>query len=86
MLGIAHTLEVYTVRWKIRQLLEQHNITPYRLWKDSGLARQTVYTLAHDKGDRVDLGTLGAVLHTLEKLIGKPVRLDDVLEVVRDGA
>ena len=85
MLGIAHNQEVYPVKWKIRQLLEQHNITPYRLWKDSGLARQTVYTLAHDKGDRVDLGTLGTVLFTLEKLTGKTVQLDDLLEVVRDG-
>ena len=34
----------------------------------------------------VDLGTLGTVLFTLEKLTGKPVQLDDLLEVVRDGA
>ena len=72
------------MNWKIKQLLEQHNITPYRLWKESGLARQTVYTLAHDKGDRVDLGTLGTVLHCLERLTGKRVELTDVLEVVRD--
>jgi DNA-binding Xre family transcriptional regulator len=76
---------VYQVNWKIRQFLDKHNITPYRLWKESGLARQTVYTLAHDKGDRVDLGALGTVLFTLEKLIAKPVTLDDLLEVVRDG-
>jgi DNA-binding Xre family transcriptional regulator len=76
---------VYKVTWKLKQLLEQHNITPYRLWRESGLARQTVYTLAHNKGDRVDLGTLGAVLLTLEKLLGRRMVLDDVLEVVRDG-
>ena len=73
------------MNWKIKQLLEQHNITPYRLWKESGLARQTIYTLAHDKGDRVDLGTLGTVLQSLERLTGKRVELADVLEVVRDG-
>ena len=73
------------MNWKIKQLLEQHKITPYRLWKESGLARQTVYTLAHDKGDRVDLGTLGTVLHSLERLTGKRIELTDVLEVVRDA-
>ena len=71
------------MKWKVRAFLDANNITPYRLWKDSGLARQTVYTLAHDKGDRVDLGTLGAVLSTLGKLVNRPVELSDVLEVVR---
>lgn len=72
-----------TVRWKIRAFLDANNITPYRLWKDSGLARQTVYTLAHDKGDRVDLGTLAAVLSTLGTLVNRPVEISDVLEVIR---
>ena len=76
---------MYQVNWKIRQLLVQYNITPYRLWKESGLARQTVYTLAHDKGDRVDLGTLGTVLAALERLTGKKMELADVLEVIRDA-
>lgn len=74
------------MKWKLRAYLDAHKLTPYRLWKESGLARQTVYTLAHDKGDRVDLATLGTVLHTLEKLTGKRVELPDVLEVVRDAA
>lgn len=73
------------VRWKLRDYLDKHKITPYRLWVDSGLARQTVYTLAQNKGDRVDLNTLGTVITTLEKLTHKRVNLDDVLEVVRDA-
>jgi DNA-binding Xre family transcriptional regulator len=74
---------VYQVNWKIKELLSKHKITPYRLWKESGLARQTVYTLAHNKGDRVDLGTLGSVLHALERIIEERVELSDVLEVIR---
>jgi DNA-binding Xre family transcriptional regulator len=83
---MVHDLEVVTVKWKVRTFLDANNITPYRLWKDSGLARQTVYTLSHDKGERVDLGTLGVILATLGKLTQRPVELSDVLEVVRDGA
>jgi DNA-binding Xre family transcriptional regulator len=83
MSDIEQDWRVVTVKWRIRAFLDANNITPYRLWKESGLARQTVYTLAHDRGDRVDLGTLGAVLSTLEKLVSRPVELADVLEVIR---
>jgi DNA-binding Xre family transcriptional regulator len=76
---------VAKVNWKIKQLLEQHGITPYRLWKESGLAQKTVYTLSHDKGDRADLGTLGTLVSTLERLTGQTITPNDVLEVVRDG-
>ncbi|MDX2007192.1 MAG: helix-turn-helix transcriptional regulator [Meiothermus sp.] len=73
------------VKWKIREMLEANNITAYRLWKDSGLAQQTVYTLAQNKGDRVDLNTLSTVITTLERLTHRRVELADVLEVVRNA-
>lgn len=73
------------MRWRLKQYLEENGITPYRLWKDSGLAQQTVYTLAQNKGDRVDLNTLGTVLATLERLTRRRVSLDDLLEVIRDA-
>lgn len=74
------------MKWKIRSYLESHNLTPYRLWRESGLAQRTVYTLAHDKGDRADLGTLGTLIATLEKLTGETLTPNDLLEVVRDAA
>ena len=77
--------KVSTVKWRIKAFLTEHNITPYRVWKESGLAQKTVYTLAHDRGDRADLGTLGALVDALERLTGKPVTPNDLLEVVRDG-
>jgi DNA-binding Xre family transcriptional regulator len=77
--------DVAIVKWKIKTLLEQHNITPYRLWKESGLAQKTVYTLSHDKGERADLRTLGTLVDTLEKLTGATVTPNDLLEVVRDA-
>ena len=32
----------------IMQLLEQHDITRYRFWKDTGLSRATAYRLCDD--------------------------------------
>jgi DNA-binding Xre family transcriptional regulator len=76
---------VTTVKWKLKAYLDQHNVTPYRLWKESGLAQSTIYTLSKDRGDRADLSTLGRIVETLERLTGKPVTPNDLLEVVRDA-
>jgi DNA-binding Xre family transcriptional regulator len=73
------------VKWKLKSFLETHGISPYKLWQESKLARGTVYTIANGKGDRIDMNTLGTILHTLERLTGLTVGLDDVLEVVRDA-
>lgn len=73
------------MKWKIKSYLEAHKLTAYRIWKESGLAQRTVYTLASDKGDRADLGTLGTLLETLERLTGETLTPNDLLEVVRDA-
>jgi hypothetical protein len=73
-----------TGRWKVKDFLTAHGITPYRLWKDSKLAQKTVYTLANDKGDRIDLGTFGRVVSTLSRLTGQPVTPNDLLEVIEE--
>ena len=71
------------VRWKIKRLLDEHRITPYRLWKESGLGRNTVYTITRAKTDRVDLAALGELVDTLERLTGEPIEVSDLLEVQR---
>jgi DNA-binding Xre family transcriptional regulator len=71
-----------TVKWAVGQYLDRHGITPYKLWKVTGLAKNTVYAIAQGKGDRVDFDTLGALVGGLETLTGKRPHLDDLLEVV----
>ena len=68
------------VRWKVKAYLEAHNLTPYRLRKESGLAQGTVYRLVN--GDTVNLNaaTLDATIKTLRKLTGEHVDISDVLE------
>ena len=72
------------MRWKVKAYLAEHNITPYRLWKESGLAQRTIYTLSQDRGDRADMATLGRLVDALERLTGGTVTPNDLLEVVRD--
>jgi DNA-binding Xre family transcriptional regulator len=72
---------VVSVRWKVRELLDKHDKTPYALWKASGLSRNTVYDIASDKRDRVDFDTLAGIISGLRTLTGETVTPNDLLEV-----
>jgi DNA-binding Xre family transcriptional regulator len=73
----------YTVRWKLKEFLESHGKTTYALMKASGVSQATMYTITGGKKTGVDFTTLGAIIHGLEQIIGEPVGVEDVLEVVR---
>ena len=81
-LGIA-TIGGMTVKWKVKEYLEQNEKTPYALWKASGLSRTTVYGITGGQLTRMDFSTLAKVVEGLEKVTGKQVQPNDVLEVVR---
>lgn len=66
--------------WKLKTVLEQHNITVYRLADVSGVPRNTLYNLVNKEPARVDLGTLNAVLGALDELTGERVSVTDLLE------
>lgn len=66
--------------WKLRDVLEQHNITVYKLADVSGVPRNTLYNLVNKEPARVDLGTLEAVLTALDSLTGTRVNVSDLLE------
>ena len=72
------------IRLNIGSYLEQKNITPYRLVKESGLAPNTVYTLARTSAKRIDLDTLGSIVEALTRLTGQPVTPNDLLEVIEE--
>ncbi len=74
------------IRLNIGSYLQQKNITPYRLVKESGLAPNTVYTLARSPAKRVDLDTLGSIVEALTRLTGQPVTPNDLLEVIETPA
>lgn len=73
-------MQAVPVRWKVRQYLEAHNLTPYRLMKESGLAQGTVYRLVNGDTQNLNATTLDATIRALRTLTGKPVDIPDVLE------
>jgi DNA-binding Xre family transcriptional regulator len=68
------------IRWKLKEVLEEHGITPYRLMVDSGIANSTIYRLTNNKTDGVQGPVLDKILNSLCKLTGKSIGVGDVLE------
>ncbi len=72
------------IQWKLRNLLEQHQIPALALSRAMNHKRlATLYRLTSLKNapTRVDLPTLEALISTLRELTGLPIGLSDILEV-----
>lgn len=69
------------MRWQLRQLLEQNNLTAYRLAQQlkGKLNAGSVYALARGETTRVELSTIGEVLAALEELTGQRYTVADLL-------
>lgn len=70
------------VTWKLREYLDQHEVSAYALTKAADLAPNTVYALARGDQGRVDLVVLDKVIGALEQLTGQRVSVGDLLERV----
>ena len=73
------------MRWKIKEFLANHGKTPYALMKETGLSRQTIYSIANNTTKGLEFPTMARLMTALEKLTGVEVSPNDVLEVVRDA-
>jgi len=73
-----------TVEFTLKSYLEAHGLSAYRLAQAARgrVSRGTVYALARGSVSRVDLGTLGAVMTTLEELTGEAVTPGELLAVI----
>jgi uncharacterized membrane protein len=69
-----------TLRFNLGKYLERHQISAYRVVQVSKLAPNTVYTLARQPAQRIDLDTVSAVLAGLETITGQVVPITDLIE------
>ncbi len=72
------------MKWRLKNYLDEHKLTPYSLVRATGVSPTTVYGLAQGKHERISLDVLDKVIWGLERLTGETVELSDVLE--RDPA
>ncbi len=68
------------LRWRLRDYLNEHNLSAYALTRAADVAPNTVYALARGDSERISLEVFDKVLTALEKLTGQPVGVSDLLE------
>jgi hypothetical protein len=73
------------LKWKLDDLLEREQVTVYALNQrlaEAGrsVSRTTLYRLASEQPERIDLEVAGRVLWGLEQLTGKHYDVSDLLE------
>jgi DNA-binding Xre family transcriptional regulator len=64
----------------VKEFLARHDITPYRVMKESGLAQGTVYRLVNSKTTNLNTETLDRLLTSLSRLTGNRVGISDLIE------
>ena len=74
-----------TLRWKLDNLLKREQVTVYALNQrlaEAGrsVSRTTLYRLANEQPERIDLEVAGRVLWGLEQLTGRHYTVTDLLE------
>ena len=74
------------VRWKVKEFLDQHDKTPYALWKASGLSRNQTYAICTGEQEGLRFDGLSKLIAGLSKLVGIPVTPNDLLEVIEEPA
>ena len=73
------------LRWKLGDLLTGERVSVYRLNRELAeagrtVSRTTLYRLAHDQPERIDLEIAGRVLWGLGRITGKHYAVGDLLE------
>ncbi len=67
------------IRWTLKNYLQEHDLSAYRLVQTAEVSPTTIYALARGTHERVSLEVLDKVLAALERLTGKPVEISDLL-------
>ena len=70
------------IHWKLKEYLETHEITPYRLAKEveGEVSMNAVYNAVGEELTSVKFETLDAIIRALRKLTRRKVKVQDLLE------
>jgi DNA-binding Xre family transcriptional regulator len=72
------------IHWKVKPILDQHSVSNYRFWKDSGLSRETAYDIANGKHESLDMRVIDKLIPYLRDLTGNPkLQIGDAVEFKR---
>lgn len=68
------------MKWKLKQYLEDHDLTAHALSRESSLSTATIYPMARGQAERISLQTMDRVITALRSLTGERVDIADLLE------
>jgi len=68
------------MKWKLRNYLDRHGLTPHQLALESKLSVNTVYPMARGQASRISLETMDKTIGALRSLTGERVDIADLLE------
>jgi DNA-binding Xre family transcriptional regulator len=68
------------VKWKLKEYLDKHHLTPHQLVVESGLSVNTVYPMARGNAQRISLETLDKIVAALRTMTQERVGIGDLLE------
>lgn len=67
------------LHWKLKKVLDEEGITPYRFIQESGVSSTTIYRITSGRSVGVQGRILDEILRTLHQLTGKRYSPSDVL-------
>jgi DNA-binding Xre family transcriptional regulator len=75
-----------SIRWKLREYIEEHNLSALSVEVKAGIGRNSIYRLTRADGPRlIDRQTLAKVICALRELTGSSVEVSDLLEYDDDS-
>jgi DNA-binding Xre family transcriptional regulator len=68
------------VKWRLKEYLDEHDVSAYALTKAATLSPNAIYSIARGETNQVRLETLEGLLTGLRKLTGEEVGFEDLLD------
>ncbi len=75
-----------TIRWRLKEFLEQEGITQYKLIKlaQGRVSKNTIGSAVRNELNGVQFSTLAAIIEVLESSLGKEISISDLIEIRRN--
>lgn len=72
------------IKLKLGEIIEANKVTPNALAREAKVRPNGVYEMCKGETKRIDLATLNILISTLERMIGRDIKIDEVIEYVND--
>jgi DNA-binding Xre family transcriptional regulator len=66
--------------WKLETIMEKHNLSAYRIAKESGVSLTSIYKIKNNRTQALQGGVLDSILQAVYDLTGVKYGVGDLLE------